>query len=325
MFPRGSSMPVPALVGLVVLLLLSTGCSEGPLPLRVGHNAWIGYEPLTLARQLGKLDPQQIEIVHFSSTTEVIRAYRNRVIDVAAVTLDEVLVLAGTNPRQHVFLVCDISQGADAIVARPEFGALRDLRGRRIAVETTALGAYVLARGLAQEGIDPREVTVVPLTAEAHEAAFSADHAEAVVTFDPHRSRLVAAGARQIFDSTRIPGEIVDVFITREEVMNERPRALAALARGWFQAVAHLGSQPADAHARIARHQGTSPEEVAVMLRGLQFADRDDNLRLLGPSADNLAATFRRLGQVMVEQHLLPAPVETDRLPTAVVVQAALP
>lgn len=322
---RGLTLSVSALVVLVAVLLGAAGCSEPALPVRVGHNAWIGYEPLLLARQLGKFDPHQIEIVHFSSTTEVIRAYRNRVIDVAAVTMDEALILAGTNPRQHVFLVCDISQGADAIVARPEFAALRDLRGRRIAAETTALGAYVLARGLAQEGISPREVTIVPLTADEHENAFRADKADAVVTFDPHRARLVAEGARQLFDSSRIPGEIVDIFITRDEVLTERPRALAALAQGWFQAVEHLGREPADAHARIARHQGTSPAEVAAMLQRLQFADRAANLQLLGQSADNLATSLRRLAHVMSEQRPLPWPVQPDRLPTDTVVRSAQP
>lgn len=314
-----------AIFALLVWLLMWSGCADSRPPLRVGFNPWVGYEPLPLARSLGALDGKQVDLVSFPSTTEVIRAYRYGVIDVAAVTMDEALTLFETNPRQHVFLVCDFSRGADAIVGRAEFATLAELRGRRIAVEATALGAYMLARGLASAGLTARDVTVVPMTAEAKEVAFKAGRVDAVVTFDPQRSRLLAAGARQLFDSAQIPGEIVDVLIARQETIERRPKALAAIARGWFRGVEHLAREPRDAFGRIAARQGATPAEVEAMLRGLQFADRAENLRLLAPGSDALAGSFRRLAELMRENRLLTQPVDPERLPIDTVVRGTSP
>ncbi len=61
--------------------------------LSVGTNVWPGYEPLYLARSLGLYGQAPIRLVEYASATQVIRAFRNGAIDVAALTLDEVLLL----------------------------------------------------------------------------------------------------------------------------------------------------------------------------------------------------------------------------------------
>ena len=47
------------------------------------------------------------------------------------------------------------------VVARPEIGGLRELRGRRIGVENTALGAYMLARALQSGELARADVEIV--------------------------------------------------------------------------------------------------------------------------------------------------------------------
>lgn len=74
-----------AVTGLLVAFLFS-GCTPGAAPLRVGMNTWPGYEPLHLARSLGYLTDEEAEPISFPSAMDVMRAFRNRTIDVAAVT-----------------------------------------------------------------------------------------------------------------------------------------------------------------------------------------------------------------------------------------------
>ncbi len=124
-------------LGLLAVMSLLWGAGGGcgrasPATLRVGSNVWPGYEPLFLARDLGLFGGAPIQLLEFPSSTEVIRAYRNGAIDVAAVTADEALLLAESNPGQRIILVCDVSRGADVILARPAATSMSDLRGRRI-------------------------------------------------------------------------------------------------------------------------------------------------------------------------------------------------
>ena len=201
---------------LTVGLLGLNGCTREPPPvLRVGANIWPGYEPLYLARDLGYFRGAPIHAVEFTSATQVIRAYQNETIDAVCLTLDEALLLASEGADLRIVLVADFSNGADVIIGTPGTRAMKDLQGRRVGVEDTALGAFFLTRALQESGVQIGDVRVVPMQVQDHEQAFLKGDVDAVVTFEPVRGKLLARGAHILFDSSRLPGEIVDVVLVQ--------------------------------------------------------------------------------------------------------------
>ena len=111
-------------------LLPLIGCTRGPEPvLRIGTNVWIGCEPLYLARELGRLDPNAVQLVEYPSASEVHRAYRNQAIDGMVISLDELLGLAADGLQPRIILVVDVSNGADVVVGRRGMRTMRDLKG----------------------------------------------------------------------------------------------------------------------------------------------------------------------------------------------------
>lgn len=305
-----------ALPVLTTLLLMGgwVGCREPVQPLRVGCNMWPGYEPLHLAQELGLYDQHSVQVVHFPSATEVIRAYRNRVIDVAAVTADEALLVAETQPEQRIILVLDVSNGADAIIANPAFPTMMSLKGKRIGVEPNALGAYVLARALETAGLGVSNVMVMPVGLEAHEESILSNRVDAIVTFEPRRSRLLAAGMVSVFDSSMIPGEIVDVLMTREELTRTNREELQALLRGWFKALDYLRNNPSDAVPRMARRERLTADGFQKLLRDLELPDLRANLKLLGGGTNGLTGTLRRLSAEMMSHKLMETPADPTSL-----------
>lgn len=287
------------------LLLGLSGCGQPDKALTVGANVWPGYEPLFLARSLGYYNNPSVRLIEFSSSAEVIRAFRNGLIDVAALTADEALLVADTQPDHRIVLVCDFSNGADVLLAKPEFKSIQDLKGRRVGVETTAEGALLLARALDQAGLSSADVQAVQVPLLEQEEAFISGRVDAVITFEPHRTRLLAAGARQLFDSSKIPGEIVDVLLARRELVASDSRALAALVSGWFRALKYLHENPSDAAGRMAPREGLTPPQFLDSLKGLTLLDRDANLRLLGGSSNNLAGAMRQLSAVMLQHKMI--------------------
>ncbi len=134
---------------IALLAQVVIACGEAPqTPMRIGTNVWPGYEPLYLARDLTYIDERFVRLVEYSSASQVIRAYRNGAIDAAALTLDEVLLLAQDELEPRVVLVMDVSHGGDVILGQAGLQDMRDLKGKRVGFEDTALGAYVLARAL---------------------------------------------------------------------------------------------------------------------------------------------------------------------------------
>jgi NitT/TauT family transport system substrate-binding protein len=299
----------------IALLLSLIGCVRGSeSALRIGTNVWIGSEPLYLARELGQLNPKTVQLVEYPSASEVLRAFRNQAIDGMVISLDELFGLAVDGLQPQIILVVDVSHGADVVVGRHGMRTMKDLKGKRVAVESGALGAFVLSRALALNGMRARDVKVVQLESNEQPGAFEKGQVDGAVTFDPYRAQFLRAGAKTLFDSTQIPGEIVDLLAVRASVLDRQPKAIQALLTGWFRAIDYLKREPGDAARRMGLRQQTTGEEFLKALQGLHIPSREENVRMLGGATPELAVTGRRLMALMLEAKLLRAGLEIEGL-----------
>ncbi len=298
---------------LVALLFCVAGCMRQPeTALRIGTNVWIGSEPLYLARELGYLKPVAVQLVEYPSASEVLRAYRNQAIDGMVISLDELFGLAVDGFQPKIILVVDVSHGADVVVGRRGMRTMHDLKGKSVAVESSALGAYVLSRALALNGMQASDVNVVHLESNEQPSAFEKGQVDGAVTFDPYRAQFLRAGAKTLFDSTQIPGEIVDLLAVRATAFDKHPKEIQALLAGWFGAIDYMNKDPKDAAQRMGVRQQTSGAQFQEALQGLHIPSREENLRMLGGPTPELAVTGRRLMALMVDAKLLRAELKIE-------------
>lgn len=303
------------LLGCVAIVLCLAGCGREPeSALRIGTNVWIGSEPLYLARELGQLNPDVVQLVEYPSASEVLRAFRNQAIDGMVISLDELFGLAVDGLEPRIILVVDVSHGADVVVGRSGMRSMKDLQGKPVAVESGALGAFVLSRALALNGMQAGDVTVVHLESNEQPGAFAKGQVDGAVTFDPYRAQLLQAGATTLFDSTQIPGEIVDLIAVRAGVLDTQPKAIQALLTGWFNAIDYLKREPQDAARRMGIRQQTSGEQFLDALKGLHIPSREENLKMIGGENPELAVSGRRLMALMQEAKLLRTGVEIEKV-----------
>jgi len=300
------------LAGAVLLLAVSACSREPETALRIGTNVWIGSEPLYLARELGHLDPAVVQLVEYPSASEVLRAYRNQAIDGMVISLDELFGVAVDGLQPRVILVVDVSHGADVVVGRPGMKTMQDLKGKSVAVESGALGAFVLSRALTLNGMQASDVNVVHLESNEQPKAFEKGTVDGAVTFDPYRAQFLQAGAATLFDSTWIPGEIVDLVAVRATVIDKQPKAVQALLAGWFKATDYMKVDPRDAARRMGIRQQTTGEQFLEAQKGLHVPTRDENLKMLGGSKPELAVSGRRLMTLMVDAKLLRAGLDIE-------------
>lgn len=297
---------------LMLSLMLAPLLADATHPIRLGTNVWPGYEPLYLAAEREAWRERLgVRLVEYPSATEVIRAFRNRALEAAALTLDEVLTLREAQIPLKVIAVLDVSAGGDVILAKPEIERFSDLRGRRVGVESSALGAFFLTRALEINGITLDEIEIVHLDVSAHLGAYNADRVDAVVTFEPVRTKLLNEGARELFSSRDIPGEVVDVLVVHAEVLDAHPDRLRALLAGWFRALDYLRDEPMAAASFTARRLKITPEEVIASYQGLELPDARRNAALL---KQGLRGTLQLLQQALIREGLLQQPQDTQGL-----------
>lgn len=293
-----------ALLGASLLPLLS-GCTLRHAPVAIAAHPWPGYELLRLALREGWLPHGQVRLLETVSASDSLQALRQGTVDGAALTLDEVLRARADGVPLTIVLVFDVSAGADAVLVRPAIRSLRQLAGKRIAVEQSALGALVLHLTLQAAGLSPSQVTVVPVTPDRHVALWQAGKVDALVTYEPVASQLVEMGAHRIIDSRYMPGMIFDVLAIRTERLRSCAKSLQAVVAGHFQALHHLEHNPQDAAYRMAGHLKLSQHQVLEAFGGLDLPSASANYHYLGGAAPELLTAARMLNQVMVGQGML--------------------
>lgn len=280
-------------------------------PLRLGTNQWIGYEPFYLAREQNALDRSKVRLIEYTTSVPVIDAMRNNLIDAAALTLDESLALQQQVKDLRLIAVLDFSNGADILIGKPDILTLADLRGKRVAVENQATGAYLLSRALASAGMSLQDVIQVPVAVDQHEAAIADPEIAAIVCYQPVATRLLNGGNHRLFDSSRIPGEIVDVLVVREATLQQKPANLRYLLRAWAIGREYLQRDPDAAIRLMQARQQLTPAQIKANLQELRFPDAEENRSLLQANSP-LQQTMLKLKQHMLQTGLLstsqPAP-----------------
>ena len=267
------------------LVGLGVSACQPPLPvLRVGAIPFAGYGFLFLAHDLGLLAPHRVQMKELRSSTDVLRALASGRLEAAALTLDEVLTgLQGGIPLT-VVAVLDQSAGADVVMARPPIQRAADLRGRRIGVESSAVGAFMMAALLDAAALRAQDVQLVQVALPDSATAYRQGRADAVVTAEPWASQLEAEGAQRVFDSRAIPGRIVDVLAVRTELLATQAAQVRVLVDSHFDALARYQKDRAPLAPLLAPVLQLPADQVDQAFRGLDLPSRQANQALMAPS-----------------------------------------
>lgn len=298
------------LAGAVAALGVSA-CGGSSRRLHLGTNQWIGYEPWYVGRDR-QLLPPDLDLVECVSASQVLRTLANGRLDFGALTLDEAVRGLGLGMDLRVIAVLDVSFGGDGIVGRPDVASFAALAGRRVGVEHTATGAYVLARACAIHGVDPASLQVVYLQPHEHLPAFQSGAVDALVTFQPILRHALDSGGHSLFDSRAIPGEVVDVLVAQRGV--PRPDQQRVVDHWFACRDVVVGELAADGAPVSARYRSDTPAACAAMYASLQFPDRALSDEMIGGESATLLPVARRLHRTLSDFGYAPPELRIEEL-----------
>lgn len=280
------------------------GCALPAPLLRIGTQVWPGYEMLYLARELG-MTPPPLRLVEFASATDVLAALDTGSIEGAALTLDEALQARAEGCDLRVVAVLDVSHGADVLLLRRGLEPATPLRGLRIGLESSASALLLLDAALGEAGLLPGEVRPLRLPPEEQAAALAAGRVDAVVSFEPHASRMRAQGAVPVFDSSRMGEHIVDVLAVRADVLDREPAGVRALVSVHFQGLAAFEADRRASAAAMRPRLQLSDEELLRAYAGLKLPGVRANRAWLAGAPSRLDAQAAWLGAWMLGRGLI--------------------
>jgi NitT/TauT family transport system substrate-binding protein len=163
--------------------------------------------------------------------------------DVLASTLDGFSRAASPDVGSITALI-DESAGADKIVGRPEITSINDLKGKKIAFSQGSVSEYFLYYALKLAGMTPQDVMLLPQeSTDAAVAAYIEGQADALSAWEPNVLDAEAKGAKVIVASDQLRA-ILDVLISSNVTLKNRPEALQAFHDAWFEALKMMTDDP---------------------------------------------------------------------------------
>lgn len=181
--------------------------------------------------------------------------------DVALMTtMDALAIPAAGGVDTTIFIPGDYSNGNDGLLLKGTKN-LADIKGQTVNLVELSVSHYFLARALESAGLSERDVKVVNTSDADIVAAWATSDVTAAAAWNPQLAVMKKIpDSNLVFDSSKIPGEIIDAAAIRTDVLRKHPELAKALVGAWFETLAVIqgGGQAAiQAKAYMAELSGT--------------------------------------------------------------------
>ncbi len=241
---------------------------------RIAWSHYTGWEPWEYARHSGILDKWavkygiKIQLDLINDYIESINLYTGGAYQGCVMTnMDALTIPAVGGVDSTALIIGDFSNGNDGIVIK-KGDQVADLKGRKVKLVELSVSHYLLARALAMNKMQEKDLILINTSDADIAAVFAADKGGAVVTWNPPLMQCRnVKDAKLVFDSSQIPGEIIDMLVVR----SDSPDALKkALVGAWYETMATISAKSKagkEAIAYMANFAGGTEAEFKAQLR----------------------------------------------------------
>lgn len=242
---------LPKIVSLILLACCALNAQSKP-SFTVGWSVYVGWDPYYYMGKSGILrkwaDKYGINIrVQRFDYAPSLDAFVAKNIDACAMTNMEALDMpAAAGVDTTAVIIGDYSNGNDAVITRQGIG-LGQLPGKPVLLVEKTVSQYLFERAMAMNNLGDqiKKVKYINTSDSDIAAAFLTGDKPAVVTWKPMVSQILKAkDTKAVFNSSQIPGEILDLMVVRTEVLH-RPdgsgqKFVKALAGAWYEVMSQM-------------------------------------------------------------------------------------
>ena len=295
-----------------------SGSSSGR-PIRLGFSAWPGWFPWQVAEEKGFFAKHgvQVKLMYFESYTDSLNALASGNLDANSQTLNDTVSSVAGGAKQSIVLVNDNSTGNDQIIAGPGISTLADLKGKKVGAEQGTVDHYLLLLALKKAGLTADDISFQPLETAAAAAAFASGRLDAVGAFAPFTTQaLVRSGAKALATSADFPGAIPDHLVVSRDLVRSRPDDLQKLIDTWFDTLAFIRANPAEANAIMAKKAGVPVSDYQTYDKGTTIFSLEDNLAAFasGSTTKNLDFEAGEISKFLLAAKLIDKPPDLTGL-----------
>lgn len=233
----------------------------------IAWSIYVGWMPWAYAAEAGIVKKWadkygiKIDVTQINDYVESINQYTAGKFDGVTVTnMDTLTIPSAGGVDTTALIVGDYSNGNDGVVLK-NAKSIADIKGRSVNLVELSVSHYLLARGLSTVGLTEKDIKVVNTSDADIVAAFKSPDVSAVVTWNPQLSEVKAEPkATLVYDSSKTPGEILDLLVVNTQTLKDNPELGKALAGAWYETMTLLsdkGEKGKAARAAMGKLAGT--------------------------------------------------------------------
>jgi NitT/TauT family transport system substrate-binding protein len=288
-------------------------------PLTIGYSDWPGWVAWQVAIEKGWLKEAGLDVkfqwFDYSASMDAFAAGK---IDADNMTNGDALVTGSGGGKSVYLAVTDYSDGNDMIVGKPGIKSIKDLKGKKIAVEVGLVEHLLLLDGLKKAGLKESDVTLVNAKTNEIPQVFASPDIAAAGVWQPVANQVMRAvpGSRPIYTSHNEPGLIYDVLCVTPTSAKEHRDEWIKLLKVWDRVVAYINdpkTQP-DAVKIMAAKSGVSPKEYLPLLKGTHLLDTKAGKKVYvkGDGFNSLYGSTKIVNEFNVDNKVYKAPEDID-------------
>jgi NitT/TauT family transport system substrate-binding protein len=288
-------------------------CSKAPTEgaskaITVGLVDWVGYAPLYVARAKGIFKDLGIDLdaKNFHGNNEEKIAFVGGRLDGAADVLSSGVELATSSKDFRVVMVIDRSVGADGVLASNKIADIKGFKGQKVALEEGTVSHFFFLQVLSEVGLTGKDITIINASPADAAAAYQSRNVDIAVTYAPFlgKANTLRKDGRIIYDSSKLPYAIADIYEFDAKFIEEHPDTLQAFVTGFFKGLDYIKAHPEESAKIIAKELKITVPEVTDFLKGVQLADIPTNLDMLtNPQSQGyVPKTMAILAKFLLEQ-----------------------
>lgn len=247
---------LPLAVALCLGLFTAPPAARAAKPVfKVGYVVYVGFMPLAWMKQSGVLQKWadrygiDIELVQANDYVGSVNQFIAGQLDAVGIAgMDALTMPAAGGVDTSLFLITDYSNGNDVLLSKSA-KSVPDLAGQTVYLVQFSVSHYLLDRALVVNGLPGLSSvkTVNVSDADIASAFLTQEKIQHAVSWKPMTVDMLkgAKQARVLFDSSKIPGEIMDSFVAKTDTLRKHPQFAEALLGAWYETMQayHAGGE----------------------------------------------------------------------------------
>lgn len=309
---------LPFILGFIIILFAS--CFKEKKPIRIATNNWPSCELWYIAEEQGYFEDVPVEIVRFTKWSDSMASIYLGKTDLTHSTYFNAVCYAGTGEKSKIILMTETIFGNQGLVVKKEIQNIKDLKGKKIAVETDRDEHFLLYKLLEKNDLSEKDIEVVPVLSfqEASEL-FIEGKVDAAFTYKPFTDNAVNEGNGKIFMQSNHEMMSTDVILASEKSLDSRPEDYATLIKAWYKAQKFVQTHPEKAYKIMASKEKMTVAEFKKFYEKFVFFSIDENIEEL--SSGKIDEKLKNLNEFMIETKLKNEKIDTGKLYDSTVVE----